>query len=113
MSYPEQKSLKMVRLDKKLCSNISKDHPKENMSINGKIAFLSWVFHRKYGVGTAGKNCHKSQFRIQNSGFKILKLTSQTRDFDEAHLIFDDRKSQYRTKYHRYGKRVGILRDNG
>lgn len=50
----------------RLCSNISKDHPKENMSINGKIAFLLALLQKIYGVGTASKNCHKSQFKIQN-----------------------------------------------
>lgn len=45
--------------------------------------------------------------------FKILRLTSQTRNFDEALVVFDDHESKYITKYHRYVQRVGILRDNG
>jgi hypothetical protein len=47
------------------------------------------------------------------SRFKTLRLTPQTRLFDETLFVFDDRESQYVTKYHRYGQRVGILRDNG
>lgn len=48
-----------------------------------------------------------------SSKFKILRLTSQTSDFDEALVVFDDHESKYITKCHRYGQHVGILRDNG
>ena len=41
--------------------------------------------------------------------FKILRLTSQSRDFDEAFVIFDDHESKHITKYHRYVQHVGIL----
>ena len=41
-----------------------------------------------------------------------MRLTSQTRDFEEALVVFDDRESKYITKYHRYCQRVGVLRDN-
>ena len=47
------------------------------------------------------------------SRFKTLRLTTLTRHFGEALVVFDDHESGYVTKYHRYGQRVGILRDNG
>ena len=79
----------------------------ENISINGKIAFLSALLQNSNGNGTAGENCYKSQLKIQT-----LWLTSQTRYIDEALFVFDDNEPKHITKYPRYGQRVCILWDN-
>lgn len=91
MSDPGQKISKKGTI--KLCEepNISKAHPKENRSINGKIALLEVGPHRKYGFGITGI-CHKS---VQNLKFKILRLTSNRR-LDESLLVLYDGESTHK-----------------